>query len=53
MQIKSLFSRLAAKDRSSDTPESELLDDYENAEGENAVNDAVESIVITQRNKKK
>ena len=51
-KIKSRFSRLAKKDKT-DTTEEELLCDYENVESEITMNDAVATIVKSQRRKKK
>ena len=50
LQIKSLFSRLAAKER--EDTQSELIDDYENRESEIIQQTAFNNIMKIQRKKK-
>ena len=53
MQIKSLFSRLASASKDDTVSENEHLVDYENAEAEDALHEALTAAKSTLKKKKK
>ena len=53
LQIKSLFSRLASKDRDDSRTEQDLIEDYDNMEAETVVQEAFEAAINVQKNKRK
>ena len=53
LQIKSLFSRLASKDRDDSRTEQDLIKDYDNMEAETVVQEAFKAAINVQKKKSK